>query len=147
VIARECGSVRRIRSAFNLCEADVSNEGQELGRQTELQARETIQGLTPKTRSISVTYKLAGDADVATLQSADIKGHLVGEDRIIFSELIPVDDFPPDPYVLRARVFASGQPVTTADARVRDTPGSCIERPLTFLTPRESGRRRSLQAA
>jgi len=72
-----------------------------------------VEAYGPQTRSISVTYELAGDADGATLQSADIKGHLVAEDRIIFSELMPVTDLPPGPYVLRARVFASGQPVTT----------------------------------
>jgi hypothetical protein len=85
-----------------------------------------VEAYGPKTRSISVTYELAGEADGATLQSADIKGHLVAEDRVIFSELLSVSDLPPGPYVLRARVFASGQPVTTLTRafEIRPVPAS-----------------------
>jgi hypothetical protein len=72
-----------------------------------------VEAYGPQTRSITVTYELAGDADGATLSSADIKGRLVSEDRIVFSQMMPVSDLPPGPYVLRARVFSSGQPVTT----------------------------------
>jgi tetratricopeptide (TPR) repeat protein len=45
--------------------------------------------------------------------NADVPGRLGGDDRMIFSHVMPVHQLPPGNYTLRARVSSAGQPITT----------------------------------
>jgi hypothetical protein len=66
----------------------------------------------PQVRKVAVTYEVAADESAPYVLSADVKGRAVGDDRVIFSEAVPVRELPAGPYVLRAKISADGQPVT-----------------------------------
>jgi VWFA-related protein len=66
-----------------------------------------------KADSVTVKYEIAADAKGPPLVDADVAGRLGGDDRVIFSHVIPVHALPPGSYTLRARVSAAGKPLTT----------------------------------
>jgi VWFA-related protein len=65
-----------------------------------------------KADSVTVKYEIAADAKGPPLVNADVAGRLGGDDRMIFSHVIPVHALPPGNYTLRARVSAAGKPIT-----------------------------------
>ena len=62
---------------------------------------------------VTVKYEIAADQKAPALLNADVQGRLSGDDRVIFSRVIPVPQLPPGKYVLRAIVSAAGKPVKT----------------------------------
>ena len=63
--------------------------------------------------AVTVKYEIAAGASTPTLIAADVQGRLFGDDRMIFTLVMPVQQFPPDRYVLRALVSLAGRPLTT----------------------------------
>jgi Flp pilus assembly protein TadD len=66
-----------------------------------------------KADSVTMKYEIAADAKGPSLISTDVPGRLGGDDRMIFSQVMPVHTLPPGGYTLRALVSAAGQPITT----------------------------------
>jgi hypothetical protein len=63
--------------------------------------------------AVTVKYEIANTADSAALIEADVPGRLFGDDRMIFTRVIPVRELPPGRYMLRAKVSVAARPLET----------------------------------
>jgi VWFA-related protein len=63
--------------------------------------------------AVTVKYEIAADAQGPALVTADAPGQLVGEDRMIFSRVIPIHQLPPGKYAVRALVSSAGKGIKT----------------------------------
>ena len=63
--------------------------------------------------AVTVKYEIAAAPASAALIAADVPGRLFGDDRMIFTHVMPVQQLPPGSYVLRALVSSAGRPLTT----------------------------------
>jgi VWFA-related protein len=63
--------------------------------------------------AVTVKYEIAKDRTSSPLLSEEVSGLLAGDERIIFTRVMPVSQLPPGSYVLRARVFAATKPLRT----------------------------------
>jgi Flp pilus assembly protein TadD len=63
--------------------------------------------------AVTIKYEIAADAKGPALINAEVPGRLGGDDRVIFSHVIPVQTLPPGNYTLRALVASAGKPITT----------------------------------
>jgi VWFA-related protein len=63
--------------------------------------------------AVTVKYEVAADAQGPPLMTADAPGQLAGDDRIIFSHVIPIHQLPPGKYVIRALISSARKPLTT----------------------------------
>ena len=83
--------------------------------------------------AVTVKYEIANGVTSPALISADVPGRLFGDDRMIFTLVMPVQQLPPGRYVLRALVSFATRPLKT------------LTRPFEVATPapaRGVGRRR-----
>jgi tetratricopeptide (TPR) repeat protein len=83
-----------------------------------------------------VKYEVARTPESAALLEEEAPGRLFGDDRMIFSHVLPVRQIPPGTYVLRAQISVAGRPLKTltrpfevaaaapADAAVESAPAS-----------------------
>ncbi|HVH26576.1 MAG TPA: VWA domain-containing protein [Vicinamibacterales bacterium] len=63
--------------------------------------------------AVTVKYEIASAANSAALIETDVPGRLFGDDRMIFTRVIPVRELPPGRYVLRAKVSVAARPLET----------------------------------
>lgn len=63
--------------------------------------------------AVTVKYELAAGASAPALIAADVPGRLFGDDRMIFTLVMPVQQLPPGRYVLRALVSLAARPLKT----------------------------------
>ena len=63
--------------------------------------------------AVTVKYEIAADATSAALVSKDVPGRDGGDDRMIFTLVMPVSQLPPGQYVLRAMVSLAAKPLRT----------------------------------
>jgi Flp pilus assembly protein TadD len=63
--------------------------------------------------AVTVKYEIANTADSAALIETDVPGRLFGDDRMIFTRVIPVRELPSGRYVLRAKVSMADRPLET----------------------------------
>lgn len=63
--------------------------------------------------AVTMKYEIAVGPSAPALIEADVQGRLFGDDRMIFTHVIPVRELPPGPYVLRALVSVAGKPLKT----------------------------------
>jgi VWFA-related protein len=63
--------------------------------------------------AVTVKYEIGAGVTTPALVAADVPGRLFGDDRMIFSLVIPVQQLPPGRYVLRARVSLATRPLKT----------------------------------
>ena len=63
--------------------------------------------------AVTVKYEIATAPATPALIEADVAGRLFGDDRMIFTHVMPVQQLPSGSYVLRAKVSAAGRPLTT----------------------------------
>ena len=63
--------------------------------------------------AVTVRYEIAASASSPTLIAADVPGRLFGDDRMIYSLVMPVQQLPPGRYVLRALVSLVARPLKT----------------------------------
>ena len=63
--------------------------------------------------AVTVKYEIAASASSPTLIAADVPGRLFGDDRMIYSLVMPVQQLPPGRYVLRALVSLAARPLKT----------------------------------
>jgi hypothetical protein len=63
--------------------------------------------------AVTVKYEVAVGPSTAALLSEDVPGRLFGDDRMIFTLVMPVRELPPGPYVMRALVSVAGRPLKT----------------------------------
>jgi VWFA-related protein len=63
--------------------------------------------------AVTVKYEVGTTPTSPALISADVAGRLFGDDRMIFTHVMSVQQLPPDRYVLRAQVSLAGRPLTT----------------------------------
>jgi len=63
--------------------------------------------------AVTVKYEIAAAATAPPLIAADVPGRLFGDDRMIFTLVMPVQQLPPGRYVLRALVSLAARPLTT----------------------------------
>jgi VWFA-related protein len=66
-----------------------------------------------KTDGITVEYEVTKDADSPALLNVDVPPHPAGENRVIFSRVIPVNQLPPGRYLLRAVFSDNGRSIKT----------------------------------
>jgi VWFA-related protein len=63
--------------------------------------------------SVAVEYEVAANASAPALLQTNARAVSGGNERTIFSELLPVQQLPPGQYVLRAVISSTGRPVAT----------------------------------
>jgi VWFA-related protein len=63
--------------------------------------------------AVTVKYEIAASAAAPPLIAADVPGRLFGDDRMIFTLVMPVQQLPPGRYVLRALVSLAARPLKT----------------------------------
>jgi tetratricopeptide (TPR) repeat protein len=63
--------------------------------------------------AVTVKYEIAAGSSAPTLLAANVPGRLFGDDRMIFSLVMPVQQLPPGRYVLRALVSLAARPLKT----------------------------------
>jgi thioredoxin-like negative regulator of GroEL len=63
--------------------------------------------------AVTVKYEIAKDQTSDALLATEVPGQLAGDDRMIFTQVMPVSQLPPGRYVLRALVSAAAKPVKT----------------------------------
>lgn len=63
--------------------------------------------------AVTVKYEVAADAKSPALLTRDAPGRDGGDDRMIFTLVMPVSQLPPGPYVLRAMVSLAAKPLRT----------------------------------
>src|SRR6185369_3076188 len=63
--------------------------------------------------AVTVKYEIGAGATTPALIAADVPGRLFGDDRMIFSLVMPVQQLPPGRYVLRALVSLATRPLKT----------------------------------
>ena len=63
--------------------------------------------------AVTVRYEIAASATSPTLIAADVPGRLFGDDRMIYTLVMPVQQLPPGRYVLRALVSLAARPLKT----------------------------------
>jgi VWFA-related protein len=66
-----------------------------------------LESYGPNSDSVGVTYEVAAGADSPAIYEAAVSPHPAGDDRTIFSHVMPIRQLPPGRYVLRA-VVSSG---------------------------------------
>ena len=69
----------------------------------------------PQAGAVTARYEIAADLKSPALVSSEVPGRIFGDDRTIFSFVMPVNRLPPGAYVLRARVSCSGPAADRAD--------------------------------
>ncbi len=72
-----------------------------------------VEAYGPEAASVAATYEIAGSDTSPALLTADVPGRPAGDDRVLFTRVIPVHELPPGRYVLRAVLSKDGQPVKT----------------------------------
>lgn len=70
-----------------------------------------LEAYGPQAEAATVTYEVAADATSPALLTGKAPGRLGGDDRMIFTLVMPVSQLPPRRYVLRAIVSAAARPV------------------------------------
>jgi hypothetical protein len=63
--------------------------------------------------AVTVKYEIAAAPATPALIGVEVPGRLFGDDRMIFTRVMPVQQLPSGPYVLRALVSVAGRPLTT----------------------------------
>ena len=72
-----------------------------------------LEAYGPRSGTVSVTYEVATAEDAPALLSAETPARRAGDARALFSRVIPVQQLPAGPYVMRAIVSDAGKPVKT----------------------------------
>ena len=72
-----------------------------------------VEAYGDQAEAVTVKYEIAVGPSTAALISADVPGRLFGDDRMIFTHVMPVRELPPGPYILRALVSVAGKPLKT----------------------------------
>jgi VWFA-related protein len=57
--------------------------------------------------AVTASYEIAADVNSPALVSSEVPGRILGDDRVIFSLVMPLNQLPPGRYVLRAVVAAT----------------------------------------
>jgi len=76
--------------------------------------------------SVAVTFEIAASETSAALLSASVTPRSAGVERVLFSQMLPVQRLPPGGYHLRAVVTAGGAPVRTL-SRAFEIPASAAD--------------------
>jgi hypothetical protein len=72
-----------------------------------------LEAYGPMAEAVTVKYEIAKDRTGAALIAEDVPGQLAGDDRMIFSRVLPVSQLPAGGYILRAQVSAAAKPLRT----------------------------------
>ena len=72
-----------------------------------------VEAYGDQAEAVTVKYEIALGPSTPALIAADVPGRLFGDDRMIFTHVMPVRELPPGPYVMRALVSVAGRPLKT----------------------------------
>jgi VWFA-related protein len=72
-----------------------------------------IEAYGDQAEAVTVKYEIAAGASGPALIAADVPGRLFGDDRMIFTHVMSVQQLPPGRYVLRALVSHATRPLKT----------------------------------
>jgi VWFA-related protein len=72
-----------------------------------------IEAYGAKDDGLTVEYEVAKDADSPALLNVDVPPHPAGENRVIFTRTVPVQQLPPGKYLLRAVFSDNGKSIKT----------------------------------
>jgi VWFA-related protein len=72
-----------------------------------------LEAYGPDAATLGVKFEIAADERGPAILSADVRGAIVGEERVIFTQTMLVSALPPGPYRLRAMVSQGNTLVTT----------------------------------
>lgn len=72
-----------------------------------------LEAYGPDATTLRVKLEVAAEERGPAILSAEVQGLLVGEERVIFSQVVPVQALPPGPYRLRAIISQGNTLVTT----------------------------------
>jgi len=95
-----------------------------------------IEAYGPRATEVSASFEIAPHADGPALLSGDVSPHVVGDDRVIFTDTMFVRRLPPGSYVLRARLSMTSEgDLYELDTIVREFE---VAPPAVFLTSADS---------
>jgi VWFA-related protein len=63
--------------------------------------------------ALTMEYEVAASADAPALLNVDVPPRLIGDSRVIFTRVLPVQNLPPGRYILRAILSTNGRSVST----------------------------------
>ena len=72
-----------------------------------------LEAYGPEAATLGVRFEIAAEERGAAILSADVQGQLVGDERVVFSQIMLVQALPPGIYRLRAMVSQGNTLVTT----------------------------------
>ncbi len=72
-----------------------------------------LEAYGPEAATLGVRFEVAAEERGPAILSADVQGVIVGDERVVFSQMIPVQALPPGFYRLRAMVSQGNTLVTT----------------------------------
>lgn len=72
-----------------------------------------VEAYGPQVEEVTVSYEIVPDGKSAVLLQSNVPGILAGDNRMIFTSTMVVNQLPPGKYVLRALVSAAAKPVRT----------------------------------
>jgi VWFA-related protein len=87
-------------------------------------------------KAVSATYELARDESSPALLEAEVTPQFAGDERAIFSHVMPVRQLPPGKYVLRARLASTAAGAETALKTLTRT--FEVARPAVLMTSAET---------
>ena len=72
-----------------------------------------LEAYGPDAATLAVRFEIAAEDRGPAILAADVRGQLVGDERVMFSQMMLVQALPPGPYRLRAIVSQGGALLTT----------------------------------
>jgi len=91
-----------------------------------------LEAYGPSARELTATYEIAAGLEGAAILDEEVPVQPVGDDRAIFTTVLPVRQLPPGKYYLRASLSSAGAPIKTM-ARAFD-----IAAPAVLMTAAEA---------
>jgi tetratricopeptide (TPR) repeat protein len=89
-----------------------------------------LEAYGPQAEAVTVKYEIATGSSSNALLAADVPGRLFGDDRMIFTLVMPVEQLPPGRYTLRAMVSLATRPLKTL-TRSFEIAARTLPRPAT----------------
>jgi VWFA-related protein len=85
-----------------------------------------LEAYGPDAATLGVRFEVAAEERGPAILKTDVQGLIVGDERVVFSQMMPVQELPPGPYRLRAMVIQGNALLTTLGRTFEIAPGEPI---------------------
>ena len=91
-----------------------------------------LEAYGPDAATLGVRFEVAAEERGPAILKTDVQGLIVGDERVVFSQMMPVQELPPGSYRLRAMIIQGNALLTTLGRAFEIAPGEAIS---TSKTP------------